>query len=504
MPRLRLALDNTYRRCAVALAGGVVLSFAWPEADFGPLAWVCVAPLLWLAGTPGERGLRRGAVVGFAFGIGFFGALLSWVSIVGWVAWAALVFLQACFLGLFGMAWAAVAPTVPRWWRPAAAAGLWVSVEGLRAAFPVLGFPWGQLAQSQHDALWLLRSAGIGGGWLVTALVVACNGLVLEAVLSRVEPKRALLALGAAAGTIALPVLLPSSQPTGSAIDVAIIQGNVPRDVPESLEKEFSITSSHASLTTGLADRGVDLAVWPESSVGVDPNEYPEFGDAIASAARAIDTPMIVGSNLDGPSEDTYVVAALQIGSDGSTERIYRKTHLVPFGEYVPGRSFLGWIPMLDQVPTDAVAGDEAAVFDIAGGRIAPVISFEGDFGPLVRGRIASGGRLLVVATNTSTWENSWASAQHVAFSQVRAAENGVWTVHAAVSGISAFISPDGGIVERLPNWSAGTLVHEVVFADEVSFYARTGDWLVWLSVLGSTFLLARSARPSRRSSVTP
>jgi apolipoprotein N-acyltransferase len=173
----------------------------------------------------------------------------------------------------------------------------------------------------------------------------------------------------------------------------------------------------------------------------------------------------------------------------------YQKTHLVPFGEYVPGRDLIGWLPILDQVPRDAVRADEPTVFDVAGGRVAPVISFEGDFGTLVRGRIDEGGRLLVVATNTSTWGDSWASAQHVAFSQVRAAENGVWTIHAALSGISAFVAPDGTVVDRTPLWTATTLQDDIRFSEDASFYARTGDWVAWLCLLGTLLLVALGRR---------
>jgi apolipoprotein N-acyltransferase len=120
-----------------------------------------------------------------------------------------------------------------------------------------------------------------------------------------------------------------------------------------------------------------------------------------------------------------------------------------------------------------------------------------------VRERMDAGGRLLIVATNTSTWGDSWASAQHVALSQVRAAENGVWVAHGALSGISAFINPEGEIVERTELWTATSIRHELRFATGTSFYARTGDWLPLLclgaslaAVLGG--LLAGRARAGR------
>jgi apolipoprotein N-acyltransferase len=239
--------------------------------------------------------------------------------------------------------------------------------------------------------------------------------------------------------------------------------------------------------------------VWPESSVGLDLERVPEARAALADAARAVGAPLIVGGNLD-VGEDRYLVMAFHVSASGEIVDRYQKTHLVPFGEYVPARSLLDWIPMLEQVPRDAIAGVESVVFDVGGGKVAPVISFEGDFGSLVRRRIAAGGRLLVVATNTSTWGRSWASAQHVAFSQVRAAENGVWVVHAALSGISAFVRPDGVVVEDAPLWRAATRVHDVRYAEDITFYARAGDWLPLACLATSLAVLAHGVVGRRRA----
>lgn len=276
---------------------------------------------------------------------------------------------------------------------------------------------------------------------------------------------------------------------------VAIVQGNVP-DMPVSFEKELAILRSHVTLTESL-EQDVDLVVWPESAVGIDPEREPFVAEEIAAAARTVDAPMIVGGNLDLP-EDRYRVMAFLISPEGDFIDRYQKTHLVPFGEYVPARRYLEWIPALDQVPRDAVAADDEVVFDLPSGRIAPVISFEGDFGSLVRSRIRAGGRLLVVATNTSTWGETWASAQHLAMSQVRAAENGVWVIHGAISGISAFVDPTGRVVRRTGLWEATTAMSEVRFADAVTLYARLGDWFAYLCV-GLAIASAGVALVSRR-----
>jgi apolipoprotein N-acyltransferase len=462
----------------VALGAGIALSFAFPEPDLWWLAWIAIAPLLLVASG---RSSRRGFSLGFVYGAAFFGSLLVWISIVGWLAWGVLVAVEALFIGLFGALWAvASSARAGAVVRVLAAPVLWVATESFRAVIPVGGFTWGQLAQSQHDLPWMLRPAALGGGWTISLLVVALNAALLEALRSARARRWGVCAgsVAVVAASLLLPALVPAQDTTGAGLRVAIVQGNVPRDFPGSFtDKELAILGSHVRETRALVGEGIDLVVWPESAVGLDIERDPEVADALATAARSVDAPMIVGGNLD--VDDThYKVMAFEISAEGEVVDRYQKTHLVPFGEYVPARSLLDWMPILDQVPEDAVPGRQGRVFDVADGAVAPVISYEGDFGPLVRERINSGGRLLVVATNTSTWERSWASAQHVAFSKVRAAENGVWAVHAAISGISAFIQPDGRVADSLPLWTTGSLIADVGLAEDITLYARTGEWL--------------------------
>ena len=484
-------------RYAAALAGGAVLAFSFPEADLFFLAWVAIAPLVVVAG---DVTAGRGFLLGVTFGLAFFGVLLYWISIVGWIAWGLLILLQALFLGVFGALWSLLRPRLPLWAGVLAAGALWVVVEYARTRVPLGGFTWGQLAQSQHNATWMLKAASWGGSWAIALLVVLANALVAEAWRLR-SPRSSFPAMAGAVALLGVPLLLPGPRAEGESIRVAIVQGNVPRSFDGSvLDKERTIIRSHERLTKALEPGSVDLVVWPESSVGLDVDEDAAAGKAVRSSAQAVAAPMIVGGNLD-VDEDHYQVMAFHVSAEGDIVDRYQKTHLVPFGEYVPARASLDWLPMLAQVPRDAIAGDEPTIFDIAGDKVAPVISFEGDFGSLVRERIDGGGRLLVVATNTSTWEESWASAQHVAFSQVRAAENGVWVVHAALSGISALIAPNGDVVVDTPLWKATTATGTVNFTTAPTFYARTGDWVPLVCLIGLLALGVTAVVRTRRRS---
>ncbi|HEX2240260.1 MAG TPA: apolipoprotein N-acyltransferase [Actinomycetota bacterium] len=491
------------RAFAAALFSGVALTFAFPEPDLFFVAWFALVPLIIIArrATPG-----RGAALAFVFGLGFFGTLLYWISIVGWVAWALLVLLQAGLLALFGVAIVLIARLEHLALRVILTAAAWTAVELLRSIVPIFGFTWGQLAQSQHNAPWMLRPAALGGAWAVASIVCAVNVLLARAWVHRGSPSAAAIPTAVAAVLLFGPLLLPGvGRAEGAPARVAIVQGNVPLEIPETgAAREEAILARHLELTRDLAERDLDLIVWPESSIGIDLDRDPVARATVESATRVAGAAVIAGANLDVDA-DRYLVMAFHIDPEHGLVDRYQKTHLVPYGEYVPGRRFLNWVPMLAQVPRDAIAGRHGKLFTPAAvpGPVAPVISFEGDFGSLVRARIASGGRLLIVATNTSTWRRSWASAQHVAMSQVRAAENGVWALHAALSGISALIAPDGSVVDRTPLWTATTLEGDVYLPDGVSFYARTGDWWAWGSaVLAVAGAVVGWRRRPRRAAV--
>jgi apolipoprotein N-acyltransferase len=113
-------------RAVVAVAlSGAALTLAFPEPDLAPLAWICLAPLL---GALAGAGAKRGFLLGALFGLCYFGTLLHWVSIVGYLAWFVLVLLQASYVGLFGALWGAASGRVGRAAQIVVPALLWVEI----------------------------------------------------------------------------------------------------------------------------------------------------------------------------------------------------------------------------------------------------------------------------------------------------------------------------------------------------------------------------------------
>jgi apolipoprotein N-acyltransferase len=258
----------------LALAGGLLCRYAFPEPGWWPLAPVAVM-LLTLACWGASA--RRGAALGLVFGLAFFVPLLSWSGIyVGMVPWFALAALQSLYLALLG---AGVAVAL-RWsargrtgLAAAIVATLWVGQEALRDRTPYGGFPWARLAFSQADSP-LGHLAALGGAPLVTFAVALAGSLLAVAVVRVLDRAGAVTAGLAAAGAVAvafvgLAVPLPVNGPT---VRVAGIQGDVPEAGLDFNAERRAVLDNHARVTRELADRVAsgrtpppDLGVWPEN-----------------------------------------------------------------------------------------------------------------------------------------------------------------------------------------------------------------------------------------------
>lgn len=468
-------------RVPAALAAGLLATLAFPPLDRGAFAFVALVPLL--VALRGASA-RDGAVAGAAFGLAFMGVLAGWLSLVGWIAWAALVFAQTLFYAAFG-ALAALAGRRGAWLRVLAWPLLYAGVELARARYPLGGFAWGLLGTSQHAGGPLLPLARLGGVIAITVALVAVNALLAEAVADR-RRRRALPALAVAAAIGVAPAALPLGAVAGAgSLDVAVVQGNVPRGVFTDLRRgrggpeDEVIIDNHLRLTRTLAAQPPDLVVWPENALDRDPFNDPVAHDAVAEALRLTGAPLLVGAIVDGPDPKHFYNSNLYFEPDGALAGRYDKLHLVPFGEYVPWSWARRVVPALEQVPTDGIPGRVPVVFDHAAGvRIGAVICFESSYPWLVRRFVRAGAEILVVSTNNATFGRSPLARQHLALSRLRAVETGRPVVHAAISGISAVIRPDGRIVREAGLFLPAVVRERVQAATGRTPYVAYGDWI--------------------------
>jgi apolipoprotein N-acyltransferase len=496
LPGLRLEAGPRSLPVALlsAAASAFLLWLALPPADLGPIGFVALVPLLWA--LRGARA-RRGALLGLTFGLLFYGLLLSWLIPVSVVGWAALVIGVGAFLAMFGV-------VVPALWRDAApirtalgVGAVWGLVEWLRSVWPVGGWSWVSLGATQHDNPVMLPAAAVIGAVGLGFLVAAINALVLLVLIRMGEWRKAVVPAAAAAAAALLPLMVPAASVDGPPVDVAVVQGNVPIEIGTAsrIIEDNLVAENHARVHDPLAADPPDLAVWPENALDRDPTADEVIGPVVEEAIVSVGAPTLVGA-ITETDDGRLLNENLLYSADGRVVDRYAKIHLLPFGEFVPGRRFLDWIPDVRRVRADLSPGTSPGRFRIGDVGFASVICFENAFPDQVRDFVTEAQGFLVVSTNNSTFGISPAPEQHVVLSELRAVESGRWVVHAALSGISAIITPRGEVTARTGLFEPDLLRAAIPTADGTTPYDSVGGWvpLGLLVLLGIGYLTPHRA----------
>jgi apolipoprotein N-acyltransferase len=499
VPRLRLtARPGLPAALLVSAVSGLILAAAFPPVGAWPLAFLALVPLLWL--TSDERP-RRALLLGLAFGLTFHGATLYWILRFGEMAWVALTLVSAAWVAAF----AALVPGISRRGRPVITAlgiaSAWTVLEWLKGMWPLGGFTWGTIGVSQVENAATVRIATFAGVWGVTFAVVVVNAAIAQVLVSGARP-HARLALIVVAVVAALgPIAVPFATATGPEIDVATIQIDVRAagdgsSVDEDLRVAQLNIEQHARLTEGSPP---DLVVWGEGALDPGAVDDPAVREVVSQVVAEVGAPTIIGAVVDDPDGSQHT-SVLQLDAAGAEVDRYDKTHLVPFGEYVPFRSRLAWIEAIDQVPVDRTPGEDVHLLSSPGmPPFSTPICFENSFPAITRSSVAAGAGFVVVPVNNASYGFTAASAQHLQMSQMRAIETGRWYVNAAISGISAFVDPSGAVVTSAGLFEPDILRHTIRASDQRTWYVRLGDWLPWLA-LG--FVAVALAVPRRRATV--
>jgi apolipoprotein N-acyltransferase len=513
---------STVVSAGLGAAAGFALYSAHPPFGLAP-AGLLVAPLLIAALRAAGGGrvwdvdagaptLRRAVLPGLVAGSIGYGAMISWlIAPAGVLGWALLVAVQAAWLGLWGMV---VARFLSHPALPVIAGGAWVGMDTLRGFVPLSGFSWGALAYSQVDVAWFVPLGRVVGASGITFVVVALGVALIETVLvmwtgDREHPSRPPI-VQAVGLTLVVTLVTVGPPPTAGTLDVLAVQGNdIEHWVLQVDDPPRTITRNLHRLTidASRADGPPDLTVWPESAIDRDPSRpaWSDLGVLASDAAAAVGT-LVAGVSLDGPDPvRERIVGAWLLGPEGSVavEDLYVKRRPVPFGEYVPGRRLLEWIPALDQVPRDAIAGERPQSFEVAPGvHAAVLVCFETLFSDLARSNVRAGEQdagLILAITNDASFQRSAEPDQHLAQSRMRAIETGRWVVHAALSGSSAFVDPEGRVYDATELFVQDTIRRDIPLAVGRTPFLVIGDVVGLAGAALLVGLLVLAALPAWR-----
>ena len=480
----------------VALVVGALPALAFPAPSWWWLAWFGLVPLLLVvrdAPTPWAASVRACCGVG-----GFVLTTQYWLlAYIG----PLLVVLAAGFAALW-LPWGWLAHrllSAPAGIGRTAAAvvvlpSAWVAAEVVRS-WPALGGSWASLGASQSSQPVTLASASLGGVWLTSFLLVAANTALVGVIVHRGVGALVVFVVCAAVGPAWY--LLGPAPTDGPTVRVALVQ---PGDIADSAARQ----AASEALTATLDGQRPDLVVWGESSVGQDLDNHPEVLARLAELSRRVGADLLV--NVDARAAGGFISkSAVLIGARGSVGS-YRKTRLVPFGEYVPLRPLFGWITGHSKAAAeDRQRGTGPVVLHAGTLSIGPLVSYETIFSDLARREARLGADLLVYQSSTSSFQGSWAQPQLAAQAAVRAVEAGRPAVHAGLSGDSAAFDSRGRRLAWCPSDFRGAVVVDVPLASVDTPYQRLGDWVpmaafVILGGFGGFALLLwhRAARGAR------
>jgi apolipoprotein N-acyltransferase len=495
----------------LAIAAGALTVAAY--APFGAPGLVAVTLALLFGLWFGEGSPRAAARTGLAFGIGLFGAGISWVYIAletfGGMA-APLAALATGGLVLFLSLYPALAGFVAVRLTPAgttcraiAAAAAFVLAEWLRGAL-FTGFPWLAVGYSQLPGSPLAGYAPVGGVWLTSLAVALVAALVVLALDAFVDGRSRAGALAAAGVLVlgaggALLSRIEWTAPVGDPVAISLVQGNV----QQSLKFDPAFRDRSDDLHLALAERSRGrVVVLPESAFPVPADRLRlDVPRRLADLARSRGGDVLFGVFLieppaPGSDEPRIHNSVVSVGS--ARTQVYRKRHLVPFGETIPAKPVVGWfinrvlaIPLSDQTPGPV----DQAPFEVGGARIAVNICYEDAFGAELRAG-AREATLLVNVTNDAWYGRSIAARQHNQIAAMRALELGRPMLRATNTGITAAIGHDGRVLDELPWFTVGILETEVTGRSGATPYLRFGDALP-LAV--SALVLAVAAGMPRR-----
>ncbi|MES2214474.1 MAG: apolipoprotein N-acyltransferase [Pseudomonadota bacterium] len=437
--------------------------------------------------------IKLAAKYGLWFGFGFFTFSLYWIAIGVsvyiddfWWALPFALFGLPFFLGFFIAITSAIA------WRFRASPNYslyfslsWVLLEWIRS-WIFTGFPWNLLGYSLCFSDELVQLGSVFGPYGMSFIVVyfmagiSCNAN---------KNSYLIFALTSIISIISFGSWRLSHNPTSfTNTTIRIVQPSISQEGKWSLEIFWKNLSDHVELSRINTGFNPDIILWPEAAVTA-PYHTPSIQVMLKDSIILPKTVLITGGITDNgkPGQDYELYSGLYaLNYQGASLFEYHKSHLVPFGEYMPLKSFLP-IKKLTHGLIDYVPGVGAQVFDLRGLRIRPLVCYEAIFPSEVRGVNYD---VLFNITNDAWYGNSSGPYQHLQISRMRAVENGTPLVRAANNGISAIIDPMGRVL-------AETKLNHITALDGIipsrmqghTLYSMFGEWMFIIIVVGMSCL---------------
>ncbi len=470
-------LPRRGRVAAPSVAAGVLLALSLPPFGWWPLGPLGAGLLYWRLGG---LALRTRVWSGWLAGLGCYVIGLAWARAFNWYGAVVLIAVEALFFA------AAAALTPPVRGRAPAFVGASTLAEALRLTWPFGGLPLGGVFLGQAHSP-LVQLARLGGPLLITAGVWA-GGVALATFASWFWARHrdvggpALVGVAVVTcGIVALAVagaLAPDGGAPVRMLPVAMVQGGGQRGLSKEQVSPTTVYEAQVAATSGVttARRRPELVLWPEDVVALGrPLAGSPEAAVLSRLAEELGATVVAGVT-EPASGTTFRNEIVAWGPDGHIVGVFEKVHRVPFGEYVPYRSFVSHLADLSGVPTDAVPGHGTGLMRTPAGPLGLLVSFEVFYAGRSHSSVRAGAELLAVPTNTSSYSTSQVPAQEISAAVVQAVETGRDLVQAAPTGYSAVVTDRGVVVVRSSLGGRQVLVATAALRRGMTPYDHWGD----------------------------
>ena len=491
-------LDNT--ALFLAASSGFLLTLSFPKTGISFLAWFALVPLL---AASKSLSYRNGFFLGLLTGLVHYLTLFYWLahtmSTYGHLPFYVslpllflLSFYLALYIALFSTAVTILcsSPLSISYTAPL----VWVSLEYIRS-FLLTGFPWELLGYSQFNMLHLIQISDIFGVYGVSFCIVLSNTtlfLIFLALTNKDWKEKNIGIKQAVLVTAAVAVVLAAVWGYGNwrihrlhelavnspSVKVAVVQGNI--DQAQKWDPAFQKSSTIKYIRLSLRSKNLhpDLVVWPETATPFYFTQNTELSNLVLSGIRETGADFLIGSPAFDFEKNKieYYNSAFLVDADGNVTGRYDKSHLVPFGEYVPLKRWLPFVGKMVESVGDFRAGEKGRTLKWKKFRIGVLICYEVIFPPLARAMVQNHASILFNLTNDAWYGRSSAPFQHFSMAIFRAVENRRSLVRAANTGISGFIDPSGNVIEATRIFKDAVITQNVPMLAIKTFYSKYGD----------------------------
>ncbi len=501
-----------FPKMLTGLASGIALGMLFHHSVWSDHLWWTSLFLflpLWLSPLLPPK---KEFAAGLSFGLGFNGVGLFWLvpTMVHFghvpILLAVLGFFLLClymslFPAAFWTAFSLLRKELPGLWLPVTAAALWSVLEVAKGVL-FTGFPWNPLGALPfgHPPFFLMASiTGVTG---LSFMIVLANGWLaigIEEFGKSFPTSR--LPKGFPFILLSLQIIVwigvgerssPSPEHSARSVRVSLIQGNIPQDHKWTRPFISHSIRTYLSMSQSAIRSGGQIIIWPETALPIAYNAPPTAVEEEVTRTFSLPVPLITGTLGLERDERTrsYQFSNDAIGIDPQhpAPQLYRKTHLVPFGEYIPLPSLFWWLRNMTGITGDLKPGKTPEIFSfpIEGHSLsaAPVICYEALYPSLIRKIARRNPDLLVVLSDDAWFGNSDAPYQLFRQSLLRSVENGIPLVRSANTGISGTVTPDGSIRGKTSLFKRQAVTILLSLSHAETFYRKYGEWVFRLSLI--------------------